>query len=68
MEDKKMIRWEIEDAVNGYRLNISREIHKPIYKENTETYLESLRIVRLSIENEIKIEQQKLEDATRQIH
>ena len=63
-----MIRLEIDEAINGFRVNINTDIYNPTYKENTETYIEALKILRLRIEHEIKIEQDSLQQAVGQIH
>lgn len=52
-------RYEIEEAINGYRINII-PANFVIHKENTETYLEALEIIRHDINREIVKEEQRL--------
>lgn len=51
-------RYEIEEAVNGFRVNITPE-NFVTQKMNTETYLEALEVIRHDINREIVLEQQK---------
>ena len=58
------IRWEIEEAVNGFRVNIySKDFHELAHKENCETRLEALSIILESIKKEVAIEYEVLKQA-----
>lgn len=52
-------RYEIEEAINGYRVNVYPE-NFVIRKENTETYLEALRVIFHDLNREIVKEEQRL--------
>jgi hypothetical protein len=51
-------RYDIEEAINGFRVNIWPE-NFAVRKENTETYLEALELIRHDINREIVKEQTK---------
>jgi len=52
-------RYDVEEAINGYRVNVWPE-NFVVRKENTETYLEALKVIYHDIIREIAKEEQKL--------